>query len=122
MYKDSVIKLKQLRTEKNFTQQEVAENIGLSQSEYSKIENNQIKLDFEIASRLARFYKISLKEIIDFEKNYYIENFSQSAINTESLTINNNDIALKLLEQISEQNKILANLVEQVIRLIHTNQ
>jgi transcriptional regulator with XRE-family HTH domain len=112
MYKDSVIKLKQLRTEKNFTQQEVAENIGLSQSEYSKIENNQIKLDFEIASRLARFYKISLKEIIDFEKNYYIENFSQSAINTESLTINNNDIALKLLEQISEQNKILANLVD----------
>lgn len=122
MYKDSVIKLKQLRTEKNFTQQEVAENIGLSQSEYSKIENNQIKLDFEIASRLARFYKISLKEIIDFEKNYYIENFSQSAINTESLTINNNDIALKLLEQISEQNKILANLVEQVIGLIHTNK
>jgi len=122
MYKDSVIKLKQLRTEKNFTQQEVAENIGLSQSEYSKIENNQIKLDFEIASRLARFYKISLKEIIDFEKNYYIENFSQSAINTESLTINNNDIALKLLEQISEQNKIIANLVEQVIGLIHTNQ
>jgi len=122
MYKDSVIKLKQLRTEKNFNQQEVAENIGLSQSEYSKIENNQIKLDFEIASRLARFYKISLKEIIDFEKNYYIENFSQSAINTESLTINNNDIALKLLEQISEQNKILANLVEQVIGLIHTNQ
>lgn len=122
MYKDSVIKLKQLRTEKNFTQQEVAENIGLSQSEYSKIENNQIKLDFEIASKLARFYKISSKEIIDFEKNYYIENFSQSAINTESLTINNNDIALKLLEQISEQNKILANLVEQVIGLIHTNQ
>jgi len=38
------------------------------------------------------------------------------------LTINNNDIALKLLEQISEQNKILANLVEQVIGLIHTNQ
>lgn len=50
--------IKKLRVEKNFSQSYLAYELKISQSELSKIENNQIKrIDYLFVERLCAFFK-----------------------------------------------------------------
>ncbi len=58
--------IKKLRVEKNFSQSYLAHELKISQSELSKIENNQIKkIDYLFLERLCSFFK---KEINFFTR------------------------------------------------------
>lgn len=58
--------IKKLRIEKNFSQSYLAHELKISQSELSKIENNQIKkIDYLFLERLCSFFK---KEINFFTR------------------------------------------------------
>lgn len=56
--------LRQLRAEKNISQNEVAEKLGLSQGYFSKIENNTKRLSVEQVFELSQLLNCSTDAII----------------------------------------------------------
>lgn len=51
--------LKELRSEANWTQQEVADRLGISRANYSHIENNRNEPDNELLVKIADLYAVS---------------------------------------------------------------
>lgn len=56
-------KLFELRNKKELTHEDVAKAIGISRSHYGLIENGNRNPSFEVAQRLAKFFKTSIKEL-----------------------------------------------------------
>ena len=58
--------LKEKRTEKGLTMDELAKAIGISESYYKRIENGerQRKMDIRLALKLCKILDISIEEII----------------------------------------------------------
>lgn len=61
--------LKNLRLERNMTQQQVAAKMGVSDSYYSFIESGerQKKMDIVVIAKLAEIFQLSIQEIADLE-------------------------------------------------------
>ena len=55
--------IKHLREEKGFLQKQVATELGLGTSHYSKIENGQREASVELLDKLATFYGITLGQV-----------------------------------------------------------
>jgi transcriptional regulator with XRE-family HTH domain len=53
MIENPEIKLKQLRELKNFTQEYMAFEMGISQKAYSDIENSKVKINLEILTKIS---------------------------------------------------------------------
>jgi len=58
-------RLRYLRKKKGLTQQEIAEQLHMSQNAYSLLESGKTKLDIQRLHLLAMFYQISVYDIID---------------------------------------------------------
>jgi transcriptional regulator with XRE-family HTH domain len=52
--------LRQKRLENRYSQQQVAEVLGISQNAYHKLESGKSELKLKIATRLAILYQVSL--------------------------------------------------------------
>lgn len=66
-------KIKELRTEKRLSQEQVAKVIGVSRPTYTSIEAGKQKLDLEEAQKLAKLFGIGVDELLsgefpDYEK------------------------------------------------------
>lgn len=84
-------KIKKIRELRNYTQQYVAENIGVSQAYYNLIENNKARLDIQ------RLYLIS--ETLDFDLSSFWNcdplNVLQEIENEKNLEINSKVVGEK---------------------------
>ncbi len=58
-------KIRQIRNDKNLTQEFVAEQIGCSQSHYAKLENGKVKLSIEILQKISTVFKLSVSELLE---------------------------------------------------------
>jgi transcriptional regulator with XRE-family HTH domain len=58
-------KLKLLRIEKNLTQRQVGRALGINPVVLSKIENSWLKPNLKQVVRLARFYGVTEKDLIE---------------------------------------------------------
>lgn len=72
---DIGITLRRYRDKYNYTQQYVANVIGISRVAYRKWENNEVDFALSQLSKIAELYEIPIHEIIiqsDFKKNQII--------------------------------------------------
>ena len=60
--------LRELRKEKELTQEQLAEQFGVSSRSVSRWENGNTMPDLGILVELAEFYEVDIKEIIDGER------------------------------------------------------
>lgn len=60
--------LKELRKKYNYSQEEIANKIGTSQSNYSKYEKGSLELSVSQALKLADLYDCSIDELVGNEK------------------------------------------------------
>ena len=60
-------RIKQLREDKDLPQREVAKVLGLSQQQYSRVENEEAEVTGEFLLKLADFYKVSIDYILKYE-------------------------------------------------------
>lgn len=60
--------LKELRTEKGLTQEQLAEKLGVSNRSVSRWETGSTMPDITLLVELAEFYNMDIKEIIDGER------------------------------------------------------
>lgn len=67
-------RLRDLREDKDLTQQEVADMLGCSQTTYSRYETGDLNVPIDILKKLAKFYKVSIDYIVGItnKKNWSI--------------------------------------------------
>ena len=61
--------LKELRKEKNITQEELADKMGVSRRTVSRWETGSNMPDMDILIDISDFYEVDLREILDGERN-----------------------------------------------------
>ena len=72
--------LKELRKEKNITQEDLAEELNVSNRTVSRWENGNNMPDISLLTQIAQFYNVSIPEIVDGERKN--ESKNQSEIDT----------------------------------------
>ena len=67
-------RLRDLREDKDLTQQEIADMLGCSQTTYSRYETGDLNVPIDILKKLAKFYKVSIDYIVGItnKKNWSI--------------------------------------------------
>lgn len=68
MEKSINTKLKEARISKNISAQEVADYLGMSQSNYSRIENNKLRLSVETFLKVCDYLKVDPKSFLGNEE------------------------------------------------------
>ncbi len=64
MFSKTLLKIRQLRNEKNFTQEFVADKIGISQSHYAKLENGNVKINLGMLQKIADALEINVSDLM----------------------------------------------------------
>jgi transcriptional regulator with XRE-family HTH domain len=119
-------KLKILREVNNYTQEFIAEALGVDQSTYSKLEKNPKNLKADQAEKLAKLYDVDVADILSAEvtisfshstfsdRGYVHNNFEQKAV-IETIVATKDDEIKTLKEQVEhlkKQNDHLLRILE----------
>ncbi len=70
-------RIKNLREMQNFTQEYMAETLGMSASGYGKIERDETDIAFSRLEQIAKILKIKVRDIIDFEGLEYFGEYDE---------------------------------------------
>ncbi len=99
--------IKRLREEKGLLQKEVATEVGLGISHYSKIENGQREASVELLDKLAKFYGITIDQIVHMGSEVPAE------ITLEDKTANEQ---VRLIAELDEKDKsIIFGMIETML-------
>jgi len=93
-------KIKSIRELKNYTQEYMAEQLGVTQAGYSKIEKGKTILSYVKLVQIARILEVSVEDILSFDSERYFNNFNKVIGNNNgSIMINTeeNSSTLKVL-------------------------
>lgn len=72
-------KVRKLRELRDFSQEYVAEQLGMSQQNYSAIENNQDEdISLKRLKRIAQVLEIQLNDLLNFDEKNIFNNYSQA--------------------------------------------
>lgn len=107
--------IRKIRDLKGFSQQALAESIGISQKQLSRIETNQISPTLEILEKICEALNISLKALLQFKDEIVFNNINENHGGGEFIAYNNTDVKQieNLYKQLlAEKDKIIA-LLEQ---------
>lgn len=75
-------KIKSIRELKNFTQEYIADQLGITQAGYSKIEKGKTSLSLEKLEQLAVILELPLENIINFEiQEYFNQSHNDQKVN-----------------------------------------
>jgi transcriptional regulator with XRE-family HTH domain len=114
MIEQAETKIKQIRELKNFTQDYVAQKLGLSTRAYSKIETGETQLTINRLNEISSILEVQPMEVLGFD--------DKKIFNINNSTGNNgyNNILYpeKLIQQYEETIKALKEQV-QLLKLLH---
>jgi transcriptional regulator with XRE-family HTH domain len=117
MSTETGIKIKRLREFKNYTQQHLADSLGLSQNAYSKIENGTTKLTVDRLEEIAKIFDVPVENILTSEKQSF--NLENNQIDKfygyiENLHEENKEILQAQIEFLQQQNEKLIKTIENI--------
>lgn len=95
MIQQPQIKIKQIRELKNFTQDYMAQQLGLSTRAYSKIETGETQLTINRLNEISHILGITPIEVLGFDDKLIFNNCKQDGY----IGINNINLPEKLIEQ-----------------------
>lgn len=103
-------KIKNFRELKNFTQEYMAEKLGISQAAYSKIESGATKLSYSKVVDIAKVFEVQVEELLAFDSQKYFNSFNNvKGSNNGSVTINVEEGDIKTLYE--DKIKLLEKLL-----------
>jgi len=113
-------KLKRIRESKNFTQEYVARQIGITQQAYQKIEIDETKIDTEKFGKLVAVLDVSINDFVGWDGNIFNncnqkENYFNCEINRSQEI--ERELHLKLN---AEKDKVIETQKESIILLQKT--
>ena len=71
-------KLRELREAKNWSQEEMAEKLGMSVTGYGKIERGDTKLQFEKMVQIAKVLNVGILDLVEFDEPKFIWNVGEN--------------------------------------------
>lgn len=106
-------KIKSIRELKNYTQGYMAEELGITQAAYSKIESGQTKLTVSKINDIAQIFDMPVEDLVAYDSQRYFNSFNNVKGSNNGSVINGDvELITKLYED-----KI--NLLE---RLLHATE
>ena len=93
--------IRKVRDLKGFSQQALAESIGLSQKQLSRIETNQVSPTFDTLEKICEALGITLKNLLQFNEDLIFNNVVETQNGGEFIAYNNTDI--KQIENLYKQ-------------------
>ena len=94
-------KIRKLRTDKNISQQSVADSLGIDRRTYAAWEMDVQDIKSSFIPKLAEFFDVEISEFFSQDKNISInQNFKNSTINTAVLILTDKDSINKVLDAI----------------------
>ncbi|WP_394776097.1 helix-turn-helix transcriptional regulator [Flavobacterium sp.] len=113
-------KIKSIRELKNYTQEYMADQLGVTQAGYSKIEKGKTMLSYIKLVEIARILEVSVEDVISFDSQRYFNSFNKvRGNNNGSIQINSdNSATLKVLyeDKIKLLEKLLSKTEEELSR------
>lgn len=103
MIQQPEIKIKQIRELKNFTQEYVAQQLGLSTRAYSKIETGETQLTINRLNEISAILEVQPMEVLGFDDKKVFNFYNSSDINN----VKNMNTPEKLIQQYDETIKAL---------------
>ncbi len=94
-------KIREVREKKNFTQQQMADELEITPNGYGKIERGESSVSFDKLQKIAQLLKVQLAELVDLDK---------SVVGLKDTTIENiNDIKIAsiIICEVSEKEREL---------------
>lgn len=82
-------KIKKIRGYKGLTQEDVAHQLSITQRAYSKIENNETKLDLERLQQISSILEVDPIELITLDEKQVFNNCTQLQTGNVESIINN---------------------------------
>lgn len=70
--------IKQLRELKNFTQDYMAKNLGMTTSGYSKIERGEVNVTVEKLQQISSLLDMEINELLTFDDNMIFNNYGHA--------------------------------------------
>ena len=108
------IKIKQIRELKNFTQEYVASQLGLSTRAYSKIEAGETQLTNNRLNEISAILGIQPLEVLGFDHKQIFNNCKQEG----NIGINHINIPDKLIQQYEKTIQLLEDQVDFLKKLV----
>jgi transcriptional regulator with XRE-family HTH domain len=110
----SAYKIKKLRESRKYSQEYVAEALGISQNAYSKIENEQTKLTTERLSKLAEILEVPEYELLESGTNFILQHNNITYAYVHQLFDNQKEVYEKMIDILKEQ---LSHAQDEIKRL-----
>lgn len=112
------VKLQEVRMKKGLSQEQIANLVGMTQSNYSRKENGSSKISSNEWERLSKILDVPLEDIYESEEGHLVI-FKDNATGNYNYSGTNNLYSIpKHIEQLLEsQNKYIAKLEEEIKNL-----
>jgi len=115
-------RIKKAREEKNYSQQYLAQQLGISQKAYSKIENSQTNLTVSHLDKIAQVLEMSVNQLLDTEgkavyNNYNTHNGEGIVIKKES-SEKLNDLYERMIKSQSDEIAYLKSHNDSMLKTI----
>lgn len=117
-------KIKKIRELRNFTQEFVASQMGITQESYSKIEANKTNLSVDRLEKLAEIFSIDVHDLLKFDDQYIFNHSFQNQKESNNFfgANDNGKEGTKLYDlivlQLQSENKMLKEEIEFLRTLI----
>lgn len=114
-------KIKQLREQKDISQEDMAHQLDISQSYLSKIENGVIeKIDFLFMLKVSDFFNVEPQYFLDDQivQNNTDNNHNSAVGNIYSTVTIHNTVAENFLENLVQNQEQMSKLIEMQSKLI----
>ena len=102
--------IKRLREDRGIKQSEIADLIGMHRSNYSKIENGQREISLVAIDKIAKFFNISIDELVHLGNDIPKEVSMEDKTTTEQV---------KLIQELDQEEK---NMVFKMIETFLTKK
>jgi transcriptional regulator with XRE-family HTH domain len=112
-------KIRLIRIARGLSQEDVANNLKIEQSAYSKWENNKIKISDDQLEKLANFFGVTIEDIKSQEP--ILINFNQQSSNIGGIHHNNQvsyGINEDLLKSLQNQLSIKDSQINELLEII----
>ena len=113
--------VRRIRQQKGLSQENMAGELGLSQSQYSRIEQGDCAVSYEKVFEISQILDVTPEEIIETGKNFIFHNCNCSqAGNIEKNTINNNQDFTEERKAYLEQIKFLQEQNAELLKMVQS--
>jgi len=93
-------KIKSIRELRNYTQEYMAQRLGMTQAGYSKIETGKTDLSYANLQKIAHILEVRIEDIIRFDSQRYFNNYhnTKDSFNRNTNTSNSSNTEKNLYE------------------------